>query len=160
MRSRTLLCVALAATLCGSFSALGAVTGTVINSDGAPVAGAKVSLFAPETLAAGRARLASKSSERTPLASVTTGQNGSFSLDSPKGEPLLDLNIVAAGFAPSGLRVVPDEDIGAPARSPAPAKSGTISANGKPLPGATVIWVGSDVELHMVTDANGKYSVP
>src|SRR5260221_227700 len=160
MRPRMLLSVALAATLCTALSALGAITGTVINSDGTAVSGAKVSLFAPETLAAGRARLASKSSERPPLSSVTTGQNGTFSLDSPKGEPLLDLYIVAAGFAPTGLRVVPNEDIGAEALIAAPAKSGTISANGKGLPGATVIWVGNDVELHMVTDANGKYSVP
>ncbi len=160
MRSRTILSVALAATLCGAFSALGAVTGTVINSDGAPVAGAKVSLFVPETLAARRVRLSSKDFERKPLATVTTGQNGAFSLDSPKGEPLLDLSIVAAGFAPGGTRVVPDEDIGAQALITAPPKSGTISANGKPLAGATVIWIGNETELPLVTDANGKYSVP
>lgn len=160
MRPRTLLSVALAATLGTALSALGAITGTVITSDGAPVSGAKVSLFAPETLAARRARLASKNFERTPLVSVTTGQNGAFSLDTPKGQPLLDLNIVAAGFAPDGLRVVPDEELGAEALVAAPAKSGTISANGKPLPGATVIWIGNDVELQLVTDANGKYSVP
>jgi protocatechuate 3,4-dioxygenase beta subunit len=160
MRPRTFLSVALAATFCSALSALGAVTGTVINSDGAPVSGAKVSLFAPETLTARRARLASKNFERTALATMTTGQNGSFSLDSPKGEPLLDLNIVAAGFAPSGTRVVPNEDVGAQPLVAAPVKSGTISANGKPLPGATVIWIGVDSELQLVTDANGKYSVP
>lgn len=160
MRSRTFLLLALVAAFCTALPTLGAITGTVINSDGAAIGSAKVSLFAPETLEARRARIVSKSSERTPLASVTTNSNGSFSIDSPKGQALLDLRIEAAGYAPSGTRVVPDEDIGAQALTTAPMKSGTITANGKPVAGAVVVWIGGDTSAQATTDANGKYSVP
>src|SRR5258706_8846664 len=151
---------ALFTTLFCTASAFAAITGTVINSDGAPVSGAKVSLFVPETIEARRARIVSKEHERTPLVSLTTGTNGSVSLDTPKGQPLLDLRIEAAGFAPSGTRVLPDEDIGAQALVTAAAKSGTITGNGKPVAGATVVWIGNDTQAQTQTDANGKYSIP
>src|SRR5262249_10645600 len=79
--------------------------------------------------------------------------------DSPKGQPLIDLRIEAAGYAPSGTRVVPDEEIGAQPLITAPVKTGTITANGKPVAGAIVVWIGGDASVQAQTDANGKYSV-
>lgn len=159
MHSRIRPWLSVAALMFSALPAVAAITGTVINADGLPVAGATVSLFAPETIEARRARLVSSAVVRTPLVTATTGSNGGFSIDTPKGQPLLDLRIEAAGFAPESTRVVPDEEIGAQPLVAAPAKTGTITANGKPVVGATVVWIG-DAEYTTQTDAKGKYSVP
>jgi protocatechuate 3,4-dioxygenase beta subunit len=159
MHSRTPLWLSVAALTFSALPAVASITGTVINADGAPVSGAKISLYAPETIDARRARLVSKAVVRTPLSTVTTGSSGAFSIDSPKGQSLLDLHIEAEGFAPSATRVVPDEEIGAEPLVAAMLKTGTITANGKPLAGATVVWIG-DAEYTVETDASGKYSVP
>ncbi|HEX9493855.1 MAG TPA: carboxypeptidase-like regulatory domain-containing protein [Thermoanaerobaculia bacterium] len=76
------------------------ITGIVINTDGQPIAGAKVSIYAPETVAARRLRLFSKTVERTALATRQTDSKGNFSFDSPKDQPLVDLRVEASGFAP------------------------------------------------------------
>jgi protocatechuate 3,4-dioxygenase beta subunit len=159
MRARfSLLSFAFASLL--AVPTFAAVTGAVMNADGAPIGNAKVSLLAPETIDARRQRWQSKTPERTPLSTVTTGTNGAFSLDTPKGQPLLDLRIDAAGFAPMVTRVLPDEELGALALTPAPLKSGIItSSNGKPAAGALVIWA-SEAESVTRTDDAGKYSVP
>jgi protocatechuate 3,4-dioxygenase beta subunit len=158
MRVITSLWLSVATALLAAVPASAAITGTVINTDGAPIGGAKVSLFAPETIEARRTRLVA-STDRTPLVTTTTGLTGNFSLESPKGQPLFDLQIEASAYAPSGTRVLPDEEIGAQSLTPAPIRSGTITGNGKPVAGATVIWFG-DGEYATRTDANGKYSIP
>lgn len=140
-----------------SAPAFAAITGAVINTDGQPVAGAKVSLYTPETVEARRARVASKSSQRTPIATVQTDSKGNFSIDGK--EPLLDLRIEATGYAPDSTRVVPDEEIGAIALISVPALRGKITAGGKPVAGATVILAGP-AELILTTDAEGQYSAP
>ena len=140
-----------------SAPAFAAITGTVINTDGQPLAGAKVSLYSPETVEARRARWASKSSERKPLATVQSDSKGNFSIEGK--EPLLDLRIEAAGYAPDTTRVVPDEEIGAVALISAPTLRGKITAGGKPVAGATVILTGP-AELIFTTDADGQYSAP
>src|SRR5207253_1339983 len=61
-----------------------AITGIVMNADGQPVAGAKVSIRASETVEASRARLLSASPEAVPIATVQTDSKGAFSLESPK----------------------------------------------------------------------------
>lgn len=156
MRMRSILAFAFTTVI--SFPALAAITGSAINTDGQPLSGAKVSLFAPETADARRARLLSKSPLRPALVTATTDSKGNFSIDSPK-EPVLDLRIEAAGYAPEGTRVIPDEEIGALALVAAPAKTGMITAAGKPLPDAVVIF-GGRAEYTTITDGNGKYSVP
>lgn len=139
-------------------SAFAAIVGTVVNPDGQPVAGAKVSSFAPETIEARRLRLVSKSPERVPLASVTTDSNGRFTVDDKK-ESVVDVRVEAKGFAPTSARYATDEDAGAIALTVAAMKTGTITANGKPVAGATVVWSG-DAEVIATTDEKGKYSVP
>ena len=83
MRARSSLLLSLVTAFLTAFPALAAITGTVINGDGAPVAGAKVSLFSPETPEARRLRILSKTPDRVPLVFATTGTNGSFSIDTP-----------------------------------------------------------------------------
>jgi hypothetical protein len=154
MRIHSLLLLAFLA----SSSVFASITGTIINSDGQAIAGAKVSIYATETIDARRAWLVSKAPERSPLATKATDSKGSFAFDSPK-EPVVDLRIDAAGFAPDALRVLADEDVGAIALISAPMQKGTITANGKPLAGATVMWSGS-AHFLATTDANGQYSAP
>ena len=154
MRIRTLL---LPAFLSAS-SALAAISGTVINSDGQPIAGAKVSMYAPETLEARRARLMSNTPERAPLATRQSDSRGNFSFDTPK-EPVVDLRIEAVGFAPDAVRLLNDDESGAIALTAAPMQKGTITANGKPVGGATVVWSGA-AEYVTTTDADGHYNVP
>jgi protocatechuate 3,4-dioxygenase beta subunit len=135
-----------------------ATTGTVMNIDGQPIAGAKVTLFSAETADARRARLISKAPERQPLSSTTSDARGNFSIDSPK-EPVFDLRIEAAGYAPDGQRAVPDDELGTIVLTQAAAKTGTVTAAGKPVAGAIVIF-GGGTEFMTKTDANGKYSAP
>jgi protocatechuate 3,4-dioxygenase beta subunit len=160
MRVRSPLLLTLAAVLLTTaIPAAAAITGTVITSDGAAISGAKVSLFTPETPTARRQRLLSKTPDRVPLVSVTTGTAGTFSFETPKGQPVFDLRIEAAGYGPAAVRLLPDEDIGAEPLTAAPKKTGTITSGGKPVAGATVVWTG-EAEAIAQTDANGKYSVP
>src|SRR5438105_4412331 len=157
MRFRPLFLLLLL-TFLAAVPAFASITGTIINSDGQPVAGATVSIYEPETIDARRARLMSKSLDRAPLATKQTDSKGSFTFDSPK-ETVVDRRVDATGFAPDALRVLGDEDIGAIALIAAPMQKGTITANGKPVAGAIVVWSGSS---HFVatTDANGQYSAP
>jgi uncharacterized GH25 family protein/protocatechuate 3,4-dioxygenase beta subunit len=136
------------------------VTGIVINTDGQPIAGAKVSIYAPETVAARRLRLFSKTVERTALATRQTDSKGNFSFDSPKDQPLVDLRVEANGFAPDAERLLADDDTGAIALTSATMQRGTITTNGKPVAGANVVWLGNSTESIATTDADGHYSVP
>lgn len=156
MRARL---IAVAFLLLFSLPLFAAITGTVMNVDGQPIAGAKVSLFAPETMGAQRARLLSASPERTPVATVQTDSRGAFKLDSPP-DPVVQLRIEAKGYAPELLGAERDDDLGAIALVAAESRSGKITANGKPVAGATVIWLTGRSEAIAKTDAQGQYSVP
>lgn len=142
-----------------SLPASAAITGTVINADGQAVTGAKISLFSPETAEARRARLQSKDIERAPLASTTSDSKGNFSIATPKGEAVFDVRLDAAGFAPDGERALPDEELGAILLMPAALQKGTITANGKPVAGAVISFVGS-AEYLTKTDDKGQYAAP
>src|SRR3979411_206465 len=79
-----------------------AITGTLVNSDGQAVAGAKLSIHALELPDAARARQTSATPERTALATTTSDSKGKFSFESPN-DPVVVLNISAAGFAPAAV---------------------------------------------------------
>src|SRR6266545_1162897 len=144
-----------------SIPAFASITGTVMNADGQAIAAAKVSVFAPETVDARRARIASATPQRKALATATTGANGSFRVDVPKEQSSVDLRVDAAGYAPETSWSLAEDDAGAIVVTRAPAKTGTITAGGKPVANATVYWVSSTLNDFMaVTDANGRYSVP
>lgn len=136
-----------------------AITGTVINMDGQPVAGAKVSAFALESLDARRARISSADTTRKPLATTTTDSKGNFSVDAPKSS-VVDLRFDAAGFAPQSERAAADDDAGVIQLQPGQMKQGTITAKGKPLAGAHVVVAGEYGEIITTTDETGHYSLP
>jgi hypothetical protein len=141
-----------------SFPALASITGTVMTRDGLPLPGAKVSVFALETADAQRARFLAASSERPAISSTSTNAKGAFTLESPK-DAVVALRVDAAGYAPASEEVEHDDDSVVFALTAAANKQGTITANGKPLAGARVAWVGNG-EVVSTTDANGRYSVP
>lgn len=139
-------------------AASAAVTGYVMNSDGQPLPGAKIEMFSLESLDAARTRLLSTTPERKPLATGEADAKGKFTLDSPK-DPVVLLRVSAKGYAPDMVRIERDEDVGAVALAPAEMKSGRITANGKPVAGAKVVWSGAG-EVIATTDEQGRYSVP
>lgn len=139
-----------------SFAAL---TGTVMTYDGQPVAGARVSLYASESSDARRARLLSANPEAVPLVSVQTGAKGAFSLESPK-EPVVTLWVYARGYEPAGRRVERDEEVGAIALTKTEVRTGTISANGKPVANAAVLLQYNTAELFAKTNEDGRYEAP
>lgn len=141
-------------------SATASITGVVINTDGQPIADAKVSIYAPETIAAHRLRLVSATPERTAIATATTDSKGTFNFESPKGQQVVDLTIEANGYAPDATRLLADDEAGAIALSAAPMQRGTITANGKGVAGAVVVWFGNTTDFTAKTDAEGHYSVP
>jgi protocatechuate 3,4-dioxygenase beta subunit len=155
MRARFLAALAVLVAL----PAFASITGTVMTRDGQPLAGAKVSVYPLEAADAHRARLISANAERTPLASTTTNSKGAFTLDSPK-DPVVSIRVEATGYAPHTVDIEHDEDSLVFALSAAPVKQGTITANGKPLANAHVVWLGQDGELIAKTDEKGHYSAP
>src|SRR5262245_25018308 len=102
MRLREGLVVVL--TLAGSAAGAG-VSGRVLDRNGAPVAGAAVTAFAPETFDERAERLHS-GRERPPLGSARTGPDGAFRIEN--AAPVLDLQTIAEGYAPAFARSVPD----------------------------------------------------
>ncbi len=147
-----------AISLSAAFPLTAAISGYVMNSDGQAIAGAKVETFALESSEAARARLTSGTPDRVPLASSASDAEGKFTLESPK-DPVVVLQITANGFAPASLRVERDEEASALILEPAAMKSGSVTANGKPVANARVVWSGNG-EVVATTDAAGRYKVP
>jgi large repetitive protein len=138
---------------------LAAINGTVMTADGAPVAGAKVTVLAIEAPEARRMRLLSASPQPVPLLTTQTDARGNWSLESPK-DPVVDLRINAAGFDPLQRRIERDEEVGAVALVKSETRSGTIKAGGKPVAGATVVLTYGNAEYVAKTDEQGKYDAP
>lgn len=134
-----------------------AVRGTVIDSDGKAIAGARVSLFTIEAPQARRARLVSAEPESVPVASTQTDEKGNFSLESPKTPA--ELRVFLRGFTPEAKVVEPDEDIGAVLLGQAEMKTGQITSAGKPVAGA-VVSIQYAAEYVTRTDENGRYEAP
>jgi len=142
-----------------SSSLLAGVTGTLMNEEGQPIREANVSLFAPETLEARRARWLAVAPGRIPLSATRSDAAGTFAAD-PKREQIVDVFIEAEGYAPAILRLGRDEDAGAILLRHATRRSGTITAQSKPVAAARVIWAGDDgIEQTSITDARGRYEV-
>lgn len=136
-----------------------AVTGTVMNADGRPVAGARVTAYALETVEARRVRHLSEPSDRKPLVSTETATSGKFSIELPKETAVAQLQILAAGYAPHSRRVERDGELAGVPLTTAEPKSGRVTAGGKPVAGAKVIVSGGE-EVIVTTDLEGRYTVP
>src|SRR6185295_17991570 len=103
-------------SLFAAFAALplsAAISGSVMNADGQAIAGAKISLFATETLAGRRERLVSKTPERQALVSATADANGNFRIEPPKDRIIVDLRVDAPNYAPAATRLQSDDEAGA-----------------------------------------------
>src|SRR5437763_743257 len=112
-------------------ASLGAVTGTVVGSDGQAVAGARVAAFALETADQQRERWASSDPIRKPLVAVLTGADGNFAIDSKW--PVVDLQIDIAGQPAIGVRAAANEDVGVLQIPAPPLAKAVITASGKLL---------------------------
>ena len=135
------------------------VTGIVMSSDGRAISGARVSLYAIETFEARRARQLSASPEAVPLASTQTDSKGAFTLESPKA-PIVELHLSSRGYEPWQGTIERDEEAGAIVLLKADMKSGSVTANGKPVANATVVINYSAPEYLVKTDAQGRYEAP
>jgi protocatechuate 3,4-dioxygenase beta subunit len=136
-----------------------AVKGTVMNMAGAPLAGARVEAYLPESSEARAERFLAENPRRAAIASATTDTAGNFSLDVKK-QPAVDVAVEAAGHEPFTLVLAGDDDAGAIALRVAPRVTGLITASGKPIANARVMFLNGISEHGATTDAEGRYTAP
>ena len=131
-----------------------------MTTDGQPVAGARVSIYGFESSDARRTRILSASPEATPIATTQTDAKGAFSIASPK-DPVVQLSVVARAYDPASLSVERDEETGAIVLRKNEWKSGTVTAGGKPLAGATIVinYMGGYEHVTKTGD-DGRYEAP
>jgi len=141
-----------------SASAFGGISGTVVRDDGQPAAGARVATFALESSEQQRARWVSADPTRNALATAVAGAEGNFELEVKAA--VVDLRFEVAGQPPIGVRAAANEDVGVVRIATQPMTRGTVTANGKPLAGATVIILFASAESIATTDAGGHYALP
>ncbi len=146
---------ALALVFCG-IDLAAAVSGYVIDENGKPLAGARVRTVSLTTTEVTNVRLMSSAPEPVALATAETNDQGAFRIDA-KREPVVSLLIDLPGYAPVADVVADGQDAGAFLLRTAPLKKGRITANGKPVAGATVIINSTFLAR---TDEAGQYSVP
>src|ERR1043165_7501294 len=152
MRSRLSLLLLLV-----SAAANAAVTGTIVGSDGTPLAGARVRAFAREPFSAIAARLLSATPDPTPLATAQSGTDGRFSIDT-KGNAAVDVVVDAADRDPVALYAADGDDAGALVlRATEKTRRVKVTVGGKPPPNAPVSLGHS---LLVRTDAEGTYAAP
>ncbi|HSP34514.1 MAG TPA: carboxypeptidase regulatory-like domain-containing protein, partial [Thermoanaerobaculia bacterium] len=132
-----------------------AITGIVMTTAGQPVAGAKIEIYSLKPMDEVRARLLSDKPDPVPVGSAQSDAKGRFTLDSP-ADAVVMMRVSAPGYAPDARSIERDEDLGAIALTAAETKTGRITAAGKPVAGARVIF--SNGELIATTDAEGRYS--
>jgi protocatechuate 3,4-dioxygenase beta subunit len=149
-----------AALLAAAPPATAAVTGRV-TAEGKPVVGATVSVYAFEAPDTRSLRVVA-GGERMPALATRSAADGSFRLDVPDAEALV--GVYAPGFAPLHVAAAQDEPL-LLALTAAPPKRGTVTAGGKPVAGAVMVWMGAAVgpqwtEWITRTGADGGYEVP
>lgn len=138
---------------------LAAIRGTVMNIHGAPLSGARVEAYVPESSEARAERHRAENPRRPAIALATTDASGNFSLDVKK-QPAVDVAVEAAGHEPLTLTLEGDDDAGAIALRPAPTITGIITAAGKPVPNARIIFSSGTDEHFSTTDTEGRYTAP
>jgi hypothetical protein len=134
MRTLTALLLALLAA-----TATASITGTVLDEEGKPIAGATVRAWGAETSRAYRQRLISTQPENEPLATATTDDTGAFSVDA-KGNAAVDLRVEKAGRQPAAVEAVDGDEPLTVVLRPAAARKVRVTAAGKPVAGALVLF--------------------
>ena len=145
--------ILLAVVLAASANAFAAITGTVVDPDGKPIAGATIRAYASENSAAMRARLLA-GKDREPMVTVQSSENGAFSLDG-KGAAV-DVVLEAPARNRTTIPTVDGDDLGAIVLSPPPAHLLRVTSGGKPVGNAIVL---SGIEMWR-TNASGEAPVP
>jgi hypothetical protein len=129
------------------------------------VAQAQISVFALEGSREQIERIASANPQRKALAQSSSDEKGAFTID-PGKESVIDLQVEAAGFAPSFTTIESNETGLTIALTPAEAKPGIVRLNGKPLAGALIVLTarGSEFQalpssLLLRSGSDGKFEV-
>src|SRR5260221_8939236 len=130
-----------------------AITATILDEEGKPLAGARVRAFGREEGGALRKRLLSKEPETPAIVTASTGDDGRVSLD-VKGEPVVLLVADAAGRAVQLSDAVDGRDAGSFVLPKAARLKGHIKDGSKPV--ANVPGVAGPGELTH-THARGDY---
>ena len=137
------------------------IPGRVFSVEGKAVAGAVVTGYAQEPddirakrLVAGR--------ERRPLATTTSGADGSFRLDT--AEAVVAIAVRAEGFGPAAALGLQREPLTVSLKAAAPRR-GKVTAAGSPVADAIVIWMAGSgyeerAEVVVHTGKDGSYEVP
>jgi hypothetical protein len=138
-----------AASLCA------ALRGVVLTVDGKPVARADVRMYEPETIEQRLERWRS-GSERIATASTATDDSGAFAF-TIDFTGMCDVAVTAGHLAPAARRASSGGRLTL-VMLPAATIHGKITARGKPVAGARLVWRGVDsAERTATTDATGSY---
>jgi protocatechuate 3,4-dioxygenase beta subunit len=128
-------------------------TGCVQTIDGEAVVGAQVAVYRSEGIIEMYKRLAA-GIERPVLATTRSNVAGRYLIEHDLG-PLDEIIVTAEGYVPVG------SSSGVIVMAPATMITGRITSGGKPVAGATVIWLGILQGRWVgITDQNGEYQVP
>ncbi|HEV7919385.1 MAG TPA: carboxypeptidase regulatory-like domain-containing protein [Thermoanaerobaculia bacterium] len=137
-------------------AAFAAISGTVIDEQGAPIPGAAVSAFSSESLAELQERLRGEKPERTPLATAQSGADGAFRLDLAR-TPVVTLAFSAPGRGVVTFEAADGEEVGAVLLRKTSPRKGRMTMRGKPVANAVIGGRGGSV---VRTDANGVFELP
>jgi len=144
-----------------------AVTGSIVDEDGAPIAGAVVRAFAFEKPQAVAERIQGGKLDRDPIARVERAPDGTFRIDTA-GAPLVILNATAAGRQLADFHVSDGDDTGPLILTKGTPRKIRITGDGKPLANAIFsigsTWAaksGTDgvVEIPAMSGASNSYVV-
>ena len=150
MRKLAILLVVSAST-----NVFAAITGTVVDIDAKPIAGATIRAYAAENSSALRARILAGKIDREPIGSAQTAENGTFSLE-VKGAVAVDVTVDAPSHSRNVIATVDGDDLGAIVLAPPAPRMLRVTSAGKPVANAIVVN-GSDVSR---TNAAGEVPAP
>jgi protocatechuate 3,4-dioxygenase beta subunit len=137
-------------------AAFAAITGTVIDEQGAPIAGATVKAFPSESWAELYERLRAKEPERTPIATAQSDGSGAFRIDVAR-TPVVILTFTAPSRTPLTFDAADNEELGAVLLRKTAVRKGRITMGGKPLANAVI---GSRAGFVIRSDESGAFEVP
>ncbi|MGH9419069.1 MAG: carboxypeptidase regulatory-like domain-containing protein, partial [Thermoanaerobaculia bacterium] len=140
--------------LATSVAAHAAITGTVVDGDMKPIAGAAIRAYAAEGSAAMRERVIAGKLDREPLVETKSAENGSFTIEL-KSPAAVDVTIEGPASRRMTIATVDGDDLGAIIFAPLSTRTIRVTSGGKPVPNAIVVS-GLDVSR---TGASGEFSL-
>lgn len=138
--------------------AAAAIRGTVLSVAGEPVGDARVAVYRIETPAEENRRIVAGTAA-VPLAETRSDADGAFVLDA-KRNGFVALTVEREGFAPIRNHVLSDDDAVVASLPTATARSGRVTAGGKPVSGAVVVMMLQSWRVWSTrTDGDGRYTL-